>query len=816
MSITDLKIDYEMVLPPVLESSRYSTRNVTNQISLQTLEKSFVRYPATSGDVDSQLTFNLPSINGSAMVRELELEVPITFQITFTGIAPDGPVLSSTASPIPLGQAVATFTYGSSPRPFLNELCCLDTFPLSKIFNSRSYTINNSSTIVKEDFTAEQIDIMSAQLDLRKCENSNLCLFADANAHFRTLDATTGGNMIPLAWTDNTNSFNTVTEWVNNLSLIPNASAQAPSYVLNPACRYAAGVCESWQAKRNSARNIVSSTVDFSGVTSGTSVHGYGSNDVPNSNAQPYLLNFAYYGADLVCNFKYVVREQLLSQFWDHEYSHSAFSWNKLLPVSSLNIKLDINSKYLREALLKIGDNVSEIIGSGGKYEVSVPTIGDYSTCYLYARQMKIPQVLLPNESYKILYYEQTKPQASKEVKYNGSGSFEAEMQFANLSQVPEWLLFYMPIKKSSLKGNVTGVSANSNAYQLPSMLNFPITNLQLTFNSDSGLGTHQLDARQLQQYTMENLQDNKDLMDLIVGKSGHITRNAGKVKSYIQNTSGAAIISDVVRNAFIEQNMSQIGSPFAVDCAKTNGISNSSFILLNVSKNLRLPASYCESMIVNFNLTVKATYDSTSQFVKSQKDVINDVAGLTAINPSLVTGSLEVVHFNKRILNLSGDSLQNIYITNVLITSSEYMALSNAFQRSFQNSARHEVFDTKMMLGGGFFSNVKQKTMDAYNWLKPRISKALETGREVVDFAKQNVSQDHALRKYIDMADQGLRRTGHGYDEDPHSISAGGSPHMINAGSYEDPHSISAGKRKPAAKKSLSASEWKKYIDKY
>jgi hypothetical protein len=439
MTNSNLKINYEMVLPPQLESAKYSTETVTNLISLQTLEKAFVRYPATSGD-DSQITFNLPSINGSAMVRELELEVPIDFTITFTGIAPQGPTLASTATGIPVNGTVATFTYGSSPRPFLNELCCLDTFPLSKIFNNRSYTINNSSTIVKEDFTAEQIDIMSAQLDLEKCENAGMCLFADANTHFRTLDAETGGNMLPLEWTDNVSTYNTVDLWLDALSgLAPALSIRAPSYVLNPVCRYAAGVCDSWQAKRNSARNIVSSSVLFGGVTSGTNVYGFGSNLVPNSNTSPNLINMAYYGNDMVCTFRYVVREQILSQFWDHQDSFNKFSWNKLLPVSSLNIKLDINSKYMREALLKIGDNVSEILANGGTYTVSVPTVGDYSNCYLYARQMKIPLALLPRESYKILYYEQTKPQASKPVKYNGAGSFEAEMTYANLSQVPEY-----------------------------------------------------------------------------------------------------------------------------------------------------------------------------------------------------------------------------------------------------------------------------------------------------------------------------------------------------------------------------------------
>jgi len=859
---TDLEIRQSLVLPPELEYTEYSTKNVTNHIEVQTQEKAFVKYTANSSD-SSTLTFNLPSISGGAMVRELELEIPIKFSIKFKATAPATPNFAT--APVVSAATAATLTYGSSPRPFMTELNCLDSFPLSKIFSSREYTINNSSTILKEDFTPEQIDVMASQLDMRKVENAGLCLFADANSHFRSLSAETGGLLLPLAYTTSAASsipIDAMNDWRQAFETnTAGTSSLAMPHLLNPATKYAVGICNSWQQKRNTARNIVSSsmTVALTGTeTLSDKIVGYGGNAVivGHSDASGNATQCVrYIPTEKEYFFTIVVREQLLSQFFDNEYSYNKFSWNKLLPASSLNLKFTINSKYLQEAVLKIGDNIASMQSSN--YVITTPTLGDFNECYLYVKQCKIPLALLPNESYKILYYAQERPQANKDINYQGNGVWSSEMQYANLSQVPEYLLIYLPIRKTSFIGTVPETPTGTSTYNLPSTFNLPITQLQLTFNQDSNLATYGLDMRQLQQFTMENIQNFEGLKDLVVGKSGCINRSptAGKTSATIVNNTSAQLTTALDVSAFIHKQMSaQLGAPIANDWTKTNGISNSSFYLLKLGTQIRLPEGYSSSMIVNYNLTVKATCDINSPYLRSYGDCLNDIKHIASgPTPQNLKGHMDVVHFNKRILTLSGVTLSNIYTHNVQITSSEYLALRKNFMDAFRTDRKREVFNVNMMIGGGFFSNLKNEALTALKWLAPKV-------RTVVDIANKYLPEGTMGKAVASFADTGLRHFGAGKYEDEmegggifdlpgdilHGIENIGSDiglgkrrgagqdieaglrsrrgagvHDIEGGKRRGAgvHDIEGGKRRgagqdlEAGKKKMSVADWKKYV---
>mgnify|MGYP001573841528 CR=1 FL=1 len=66
---------------------------------------------------------------------------------------------------------------------------------------TREYILNNSSTVLKENFLPEQIDVMVAQLNFDKLRNAGLRVFADANSHFNVLAHTTGGYLAPYTYT---------------------------------------------------------------------------------------------------------------------------------------------------------------------------------------------------------------------------------------------------------------------------------------------------------------------------------------------------------------------------------------------------------------------------------------------------------------------------------------------------------------------------------------------------------------------------------------------------------------------------------------
>jgi hypothetical protein len=783
MTETTLKIENIMDLCPDLRYTKYNTEVVKNIVEMQTLEKSYKPYNASSKDASS-VTWNLTSLSGGHILRELELEIPLKFSITYRGIGPSFAMYQANpVTGIPIGGVVSTIVLGTTPRPFITELNCLDSSPLSKMFGTREYTINSASTVLKENYSSEQICIMESQLDMVKCENSGLCMFLDSNSHFRTLNYATGGMAL---------QYDALSTFIDQ-TITPNADYRKtrsliPTYYLNPVCKFAAGICDSWQSKRNSARNIVKSTMTARLTSNGTNVptsikDGYGSNQMPTGDEA--------FSNDVTFDFEIVVREQLLSNYWMNDLAYDKFGYNRLMPCSSLNVKFGINTKYMKESILKISDNVASMLTgfatSQGKYIVSVPTIGDTKDCKLYISQCKVPIALLPNDAYKVLYYSQTRPSAAEPVVYTesfGVKKWAADMKYNNLSRIPDYLIIYMPIDKASLRSNLPSVAANSIAYQLPSMLNAPISQLNITFGQDTNIATYSLDRYKLEQFTLENIQNNEKLQSLIVGERKDVQIGYNNVGFEYTNTTAAPLNSEtLIDNFLVNSYKSTFGSnSLSKNCSKTNGISNSSFYILNTTTQLRLPDGYTAEMIVAHNLEVSAEFNALSPVFRQQKDAINDIGEFAengTVENTNIKMSLEVIHVNKQLFTISGQANQEIYIHDIQIQASEYLAIRNEYQASFSKLSKDDIFTANAMIGGGFMSNLKRKTGAAYKWLSKRIEK------------KGGEDKEEDPSKFGDTTDDGFAPKG---------------------GSYGNPHAIEAGKkgRKAPAK---STADWRSYM---
>jgi hypothetical protein len=431
----------------------------------------------------------------------------------------------------------------------------------------------------------------------------------------------------------------------------------------------------------------------------------------------------------------------------------------------------------MKQSILKIGDNTFEF----NKYSLENMKIGQPSQCKLYVKQCKIPLALYPSQSYKLLYYAQEKPQASKDMQITDSNKFTAEMQYSNLSQIPEYIFVYLPINKSAFLSKVYPTQASINAYQLPSTFNLPITKLEITFNQDTGLATHGLDAYTLQQYTLQNLQDDERLQALICGKAQSAIgefKASNQIKSTAGITAGNATDANIVEFGYREITK-QIGTPQPWRY-HYNGVSNSSYYILKLGSQIRLPEGYSPGTVVNFNMSIKAECDLsvdingvlTSPALRPNRDFHSDAKTLRdfliAIPQAPAISSfakLEVVHMNKRIMSLSGDALSNLYIHNIQITTAEYKNLLNQFESKFNTSEKNDVFSADMMIGGSFMSKLRDKASE----LLPKLKKAAEVGRAAVNMAKSSVGDDN---RFVNMADEALRFVGQGMD--PREIEAG------------------------------------------
>lgn len=825
MTETTLNVSNKIVLPSELRSMKYRTNNIVNHVELQTLEKAFVKIPATSKDANS-ITWNIPSISGGYMTRDLEFEIPLTWTASFKPTAPSytpGPTfvenlggdlaLGAQLSP---GDTIFTFGLGSNVRPFLKEMNCLDQFPLSKIFRNRTYQFNNSSVTLKEDLSPAQIDAMVAQMNMDKMRNAGLEVFADANSHFNTYSEATGGLLLPQNYTnDGTSGVNVIEDfaiWGSNGdpgSIVSAGTLNSDlmgeiTKILNISA-FRVGKDEkedTWFSKRNAARNIISSTATPTTTPNGTTwgpsnIAGYGSNPVlfkgglPNKRGQAYgiLSACAYYSPSVISIvFNTTVREQLVSQYFDHEYNFEEFAWNKLIPLSSLNMKFIFDRDYMNGALLKIGDNLAAYDSFSISSQV---TLGSQSECYFISKQCKVPLALQPRESYKVLFYDQVKPQSAVSATRSPAGrKYTATMYYANLSQVGEYLMISMPIDRSAW---ITTLGETS-TYQLPTVFNLPISDLQITFNSDSGLCTYDMDWFRLQQLTLQNLQNDEELKNLIVGKS---EKAVGKYFPTTWDIDCTALISQgddaMAANNQIKAGFLANGLTGQNYRTSYSGVSNSSFYILKLGSQLRLPDGYTPSQLVNHNITIKATCDLDSSLFKNVSGCVNDNYAL-GVFENQISASLDVTHFVKKVYSLSGSAMQNLYIHDILLSSSEFIELRTSYESSFASEERsEEPFGSDMMIGG---AGIGRRLYDTFKSALPvlrTITKPLiKPASSLVKAAVPGWS--HPV---IDFAANAL-----------------GSGQTVRGGSAMDPHEISAGvKRGRKSGSSTSAKDWDKYL---
>lgn len=824
MTETTLNVSNKIVLPPELHSMKYRTNNIVNHVELQTLEKAFVKIPATSKDSNS-ITWNIPSISGGYMTRDLEFEIPLTWTASFKPTAPSfvaGASFEQNVGPdlaygdnLVSGDTIFTLGLGSNVRPFLKEMNCLDQFPLSKIFRNRTYQFNNSSVTLKEDLTPAQIDAMVAQMNMDKMRNAGLEVFADANSHFNTYSEATGGLLLPQNYTSNGTTGLNITEdfaiWgpdgnpgsITSAGVLNNSVISAINKVLNISA-FRVGKDEkedTWFSKRNSARNIVSSSAvapTIAGVTWGPSnIAGYGSNPVlyksnlPNNRGPAYgtLSACAYYSTSVISIvFNTTVREQLVSQYFDHEYNFEEFAWNKLIPLSSMNMKFIFDRDYMNGALLKIGDNLSAYDSFAISSQV---TLGNQSECYFISKQCKVPLALQPRESYKVLFYDQVKPQSAVAATRNPAGrKYSATMYYANLSQVGEYLMISMPIDRSAW---ITSLGETS-TYQLPTVFNLPITDLQITFNSDSGLCTYDMDWFRLQQLTLQNLQNDEELKNLTVGKS---EKAVGKFfptvwdidcTATISSGDNAMAVVDQIKEGLLNAGLT--GQNYRTSYS---GVSNSSFYILKLGSQLRLPDGYTPSQLVNHNITIKATCDLDSTLFKNVAGCINDNYAL-GVFESQIVASLDVVHFVKKVYSLSGSAMQNLYIHDIMLSSSEFIELRTAYESAFASEERtEEPFGADMMIGGAgigrrIYNTFKAALPHIRTLAKPLVKPAASLAKTVAP------GWSHPL---IDVASNALTASGQ----------------TVRGGSAMDPHEVSAGRRGRKSGSSTNAKDWNNYL---
>lgn len=815
MTEITMGVSSDIVLPHELRSQVYGTNNVKNNIELQTLEKAFDRVVATSKD-SASITFNLPSISGGAIYRNIELEAPITWGIAYKSTAPASSVAAAgqstgvddTITQINAGTLLWEADLGTNVRPFLKEFSCLDQFPLSKIFNDRTYQFNNSSVVLKENLTVEQIDAMVACMNIDKMENDGLAVFADANSQFDTLNATFGGILLPFAAIQeagtayvlqledgqfvepaNDNSYNVTLDARVNSNI-----SNTLNKIFDQSCFHADKIVDNWCLKRNTARNIISSTVTGGSLSNGATWSsdprsGFGNNLVPvkTSATAGGLAVSAYYDETntILVTFKTVVREQLVSQYFNHEYAFNEFNWNTLIPLSTLNMKFVFNQEYLSQGVLKMGENIAAY-GTDFQF-TQYPTIGNISECYFIMKSCKIPIALQTTDSYKCLFYDQIKPQGGVKASVSGN-KISATVTYANLSQVSDYIMPYFRIDRAGY----VAAETEKYAYQLPTVFNLPTTNLYITFNSESGLCTYNLDYFELQKMTLQNLQENEKLRELIVGKSENMCTKRALgygVSSSTNLTSVTGFLTNFLNSLYSSSNVNER--------VKFSGVSNSSFNMLKLGQNLRLPDSYCPGMIINHNITITATCDLSHPLFRQMSDYTGVVLGDFIASPNFAA-YLEVVHFVKKIFSLSGSALQILYVHDIKLAQSEYLALRAKYEAAFASKERETIFSSDYMIGGaGIGNRIKHAVTKAL----PYLAQVPKVARQVADVVGQYAPHE-GVRDVANKVSNVAKMFG------------GMDANIVTGGSAMDPQVVTGGRgRKSGATSAVSKAQWSNYL---
>lgn len=782
-SLPQLRIRQELELPDSLKYTKYSTDVIANKSEIQLEEMAYVSYPASTLD-SSSISFNLPSISGGSIKRTLEHEIPFNVQFLFQGLPPDL-VLNSAAA---AGAVAYELTLGSSPIPFNTHHNTIDQFPLSKVFGTRQYTINNASTVLQEKFLPHTIDALAAMLDIRKMENDNLAPFAACNGHFRQLSYTCGGALLPVSWLSRSAANQSITQIVDGLRSLPSSFLTVYDMLARETSlktRFASESASTWQATRNRGRNIVSIKVNSvkSSVSPNapfalsTVARGFNNIQVPViATTAPAAYQTTYDANSYIVDVTIVVREQMLSNFWYNDYQHDNLIFNQLLPASALTVKYDFNNDYLQNAFLQIGDNVRNMlvgipasatianVAQSCIYSITKIAIEDQTACKLNIFQQKVPVHFQDKNAYKLMFYDQIQSQGSKPMTFSTNnttmtmagkpneldGVYTATQNYANLSQIPEYIQITLPVNRQNFNAALFNNQVIPPTCTLPSILNLPIDRLTLTFGNETSLATYGLDRYQLEKFTIQNLQEFEYGKDIIVGKSVPVIEEL-KLYSSVVNDGGAPLNEGSAGLAELVAKDSAFGTQQRDHISPSSGISNGSFYLLKIGQQIRLPANMCPSMIVTYNLDITATCD-TSKFLK-QSGYYDDMEAvrqvnqnISALSPPPTIASLDTQFFVRRIMTLSGQAFGTLYVHNVLISSGEYIDLLNSFKSNFAKLAADDSFDTRMMVGGSWFNRVKK----AVSWLAPRVKDVANAVSKGADWASQNVGSGYAEHQVV------------------------------------------------------------------
>jgi hypothetical protein len=807
-----LKIQQEMELPRSLKYTEFETSTIINKNEAQLEEMAYRSQKATSGN-SSSIEWNLTSISGSSIKRKLEHVIPVDFSIQFKGITPAVFLKETSAS---VNNVLLGLVFGSSPMPFNTLQNTFDQGVLSKIFREREYIINNSSTILQERFEPYQIDVMIAQACIKKMENDGLEPFAAANTHFSTFASDCGGCFMPINWYDGTTAYSQ--QLLSNSLGVIDATAQSlyDKIMSNTRTRYASAIANSWQSRRNAARNIVDFQIteitnDATGnpILTTNIASAFGDQEVPYS-----ALSSAYNSLDVykkqsvfipsdsfTVKFTVTFREELWSNFFYNDYQEDQLVWNELLPASALSVKYTVNQDYLNNGFLQIGDSVRNLLLGTPNFGTSAPaqlgvykivnvSIGDYTKCYLNLFQQKIPVHFQDRkQAYKCLFYDQVRSQGAKDISLDGN-VFSATQDYSNLSQMGDYILITLPINKGNyLKAMYTSGAVPPQSC-LPSTFNLPITDLVMSFGNEVALGTYGLDQYQLQKMTYDNLQELKELKDVVVGKSKSMVKETntwGSIIAYKTAANGGDITNQIGEIA-------GLGLQTVDNITQSSGVSNSQFVLLKLGKDVRLPYGMTAGMVLTFNLSITVSCDLNK--IKAPLGHYDDVKVLREIAsvPQTATlAQLDVVFYQKRLWTLSGPQYGTTYVHNIIISSGEYIAILTKFKEGFSSMVRDDIYDARMMLGGSVMGRVKQ----GLDWLKPRVKKAVEIAQKGAQLASHipgSVGATASLvNKGLDVANNFL-----GSGDRENMVYAGAMSNEVMAGRQSN--SVTAGRKGKAA----------------
>jgi len=306
-----------------------------------------------------------------------------------------------------------------------------------------------------------------------------------------------------------------------------------------------------------------------------------------------------------------------------------------------------------------------------------------------------------------------------------------------------------MQISKSQF---IKLVNPNLPQCALPSNLNLPITGMKITINSEEGQGLFGQDKYQLDKITIKNIQNENYNKRVIVGESHAV--NVPEPYQ-VRGVAGVGGINDASEfNTALIASFGANGLTKGDEMYIKTPVSTGSFIMLKFGEDVRLPIDMAPGMTTVFNMVVEVECDLSKLPVNS--GLIDTVELLRNSGPTdLGSGSqaplarLENLFYNRMLLTLSGTTFSTVYNHKIQMTPNDYKVLLNNIKQEFANKDKDDIFDNRILLGGGVFDKIS----NAVDWLSPKLEKAVKLakiGKDAYDVVKGSgsgsSSMDHAV----------------------------------------------------------------------